>query len=518
MKRRANTIFVNSISTYARMGLGMVLTLLTTRTTLDVLAENHQTAKEIFGIFMLLTSIAATVQFLNESTQQALVRFLAISIHEQDYQQSKQLFNSGWLMNAVIGSSMAAVLVVLSPWIVSSFNIPQGLHAQANGVIWVLALGQVSNSMTQAWGAGLIAEDRYVLGNILGFTQQVLILIGTILLRFFPVNPLIGLSLAWIVPPVVIGALLAVWLAVNNPHLRLDWHSVRWKDCKQLFSLGGWSSLISFTSSLYERTDQIIINIFLGPVFNAAYAVVIQMGNAVSRLVTAMTSVLLPTASRIAATGSLWEKQQLIIRTTRYVLTLAVPCAVGMTIFRQEIIELWLGKGFKEAVDILPLTIFLVFCRIPILVTWPYLTATNQLKLPALTMLLDGVINVVLSVLYVKVFDLGLAGVVLGTLSTNLIRFGFFQIPFVAKLIELPVSQYWKKGYGLPAISMLWLTPTLFLIHWFKLPGAPTISLLILTALAYAVWTWLRIFDEYERKLFLDIFNRISRKNRVQDN
>ncbi len=517
MKRRASVIFINSLSSYARMGLGMVISLLTTRSALNVLGGDHQAAKEIFGVFMLLTSITATVQFLNDSTQQALVRFLAISIHNQDQQKTQQLFNSGWVMCVAIGTSIAVILAALAPWLVSSFNIPASFDDQATYVIWIIALGQIINSIAQPWGAALVAEDRYAVGNVLISIQQAATLISINLLHFIPVSPLLGLSIAWTLPNIVFGCLPIVCLAIQKPVFRLDFRCVSWKDCKQLFSLGGWSSLITFASSLYERTDQILINLFLGPVFNAAYAVVIQLGNSIIRLVTALTSVLLPTASRIADRGSTWEKQQLIIRTTQYVVTLAVPCAVGITIFRQEIIELWLGRGFQEAVNVLPLTIFLIFCRIPILVTWPYLTATNQLKQPALAMLLDGVINVVLSILYVKAFNLGLAGVVLGTLSTNLVRFSVFQIPFVARSINLPVAQYWKKGYVKASLSIVWLLPSLYLIHWLHLPGVATILLLALTAIAYAVWVWFIVFDSFEQKLFLGMVDRLLRRRPTQN-
>lgn len=518
MKRRASVIFINSLSTYARMGISMLLGLFITRTALNILAENSSAPKEVFGIFMLLISISTAVQFLNESTQQVIVRFLAISLQNRDWHETKQLFNSSWVMSTVIGSSIAIIMGVLAPWIVIPFNIPTELITSAKYVVWLSALAQGINAISQPWYATLGAEDRYTLINFLNVLQQVLILAGLNLLRFLPVDLLVGMCIAWLIPGVLIAVLLATWISLQKPFLRLDWRFVRWQDCKKIFSLGGWSSLIGFASTLYERTDQILINLLLGPAFNAIYAVVIQLGSAMNRLVTSLTTVLLPTASRISDSGSIWEKQQLILRSTRYVLTLALPAAFGIAIFRREIIELWLGKGFEEAIAILPLTMFLVFCRIPIFVTWPYLTATNQLKLPALAILLDGICNVFLSIWYVKEFNLGLAGIVLGTLSTNLIRFTLFQIPLVARLIELPVSQYWLKGYTRPIIPMLWLIPTLWLIESSKLSGTITISLLILCGFLYTISVWLWLFDEYERKLFLDMLHHVLRSKKSQTN
>ena len=264
MKRRAGVIFLNSLSTYARMGISMFLSLFITRTALDVLAQNSPAAKEVFGIFMLLISTSTAIQFLNESTQQAMVRFLSISLQNRDWHQTKQLFNNGWLMSTVIGSSIAVVMAILAPWIITCFNIPEELIAQAKYVVWLSALAQVINAVSQPWYAALSAEERYTLVNVLSVLQQFLILIGLNLLRFLPVNLLVGMTLVWLTPGAIIGILLAGWLTLKKPFLRLDWHVINWQDSKKLFSLGGWSSVIGFASNLYERTDQILINLLLG--------------------------------------------------------------------------------------------------------------------------------------------------------------------------------------------------------------------------------------------------------------
>jgi O-antigen/teichoic acid export membrane protein len=517
MKSRASIIFVNSLSSYIRMGVGMILSLMITRTTLDVLAQKTSVAKELFGVFMLLTSITTAIQFLNNSTSQAMVSLMAVSLHKGDYEETKRFFNSGWVMSTGIGSSIAILMAVLAPWIVASFNVPEGLVTAAKYVVYLSAVSQVMIAITQPWSSFLGAQDRYTLINILAVSQQILTLLGLNLLHFLPFDLLINLSLVWLAPSIVVGILQAAWM-MRKSFLRLNWRYVSYQESKQLFSLGGWSSLISFTSNLYERTDQILINLLLGPAFNTFYAVVIQLGNSVNRLVTAITGVLLPTASKIVASGTPWEKKELIIRSTRYVLILAMPSAFGICIFRREIIELWLGKGFEEAITVLPFTMFLVFSRIPIFVTWPYLTAANQLKLPALAMLFDGIINVALSILYVKTFNLGLVGIVLGTLSTNLIRFTCFQIPFVARLVKLSISEYWLSGYGRPSVPMLWLVPSICFLQSLNLAYSTTISLLIFIALMYLISVWFCVFDEYEHKIFTNMLNQLIRNKKNSSN
>jgi O-antigen/teichoic acid export membrane protein len=513
MRPRADTILINSISSYARMGISMVLGLLITRRALEILSQTSPIAKETFGVFMLLISVATATQFLNESTQQAMVRFLSISLHNEDPHSTQRWFNSGWVMSTTISGFVALVMVVAAPWIVSAFNIPAAMVAPAQLMIRLAALTQTINATTQPWSAALSADDRYTLLNILFVVQQGLTLSGLQLLPVLPVDPLIGLSLVWFIPSIVVGIVLAVWVALQKPFLRLNWQFVQWQDCQQLFALGGWSSVIGLASNLYERTDQILINLLIGPTGNAIYAIAVQLGGALNRLVTSFTSVLLPTAARVATSGSMTDKQQLIVSSTRYVLILALPCAVGVALFRREIIELWLGKGFEPAITILPLTILLMLCRIPIFVTWPYLTAANRLQLPAIAIFCDGSVNVLLSIAYVKIFDLGLAGIVLGTLSTNLVRFIFFQIPFVARLVELPLSRYWIEGYTKPMLSVIWLVPLLWWLQSHQFSFAITLIGLLAIGVFYFGYIWFYVLNNDERKLILSLLNKQLQPN-----
>jgi O-antigen/teichoic acid export membrane protein len=507
VKNSSLTVLINSLSSYARMGVSLVLGLLITRTALNVLTQTTANPQEVFGVFMLLLSLSTATQFINESIQQALIRFLTLSLHQADELQTKRWFSSGWVMSAVIGSAIALGMVGLAPYLIAGFNIPAPLIAPAQFMIRIAALVQVCNALSQPWAAGLGADDRYTLINIMAVVQQLITWLGLCFLPLLPYEPLIGLSLAWLLPSALIGAVLAGWVGYQKPLFRVDWRYIRWQDCQKLFALGGWSSLIGLASNLYERADQVLINLLLGPAANAIYAITIQMGGALNRLVTSFTSVLLPTASRVAAGDSPLAKQQLILRSTRYALTLALPCVCGVAIFRREIIEFWLGDGFELAIAVLPFTLLLVLCRMPIFVTWPYLTATNQLKLPALAIFLDGVCNIFLSIWYVKALNLGLFGIILGTLSTNLVRFIGFQIPFVMRLVALPPWQYWKQAYARPLSLMLGLVPILWVLESWQVPAGFTLILLGGAGIGYALAVWYWVLDQDEQKLFASLLH-----------
>jgi O-antigen/teichoic acid export membrane protein len=262
-------------------------------------------------------------------------------------------------------------------------------------------------------------------------------------------------------------------------------------------------------TSLYERTDQVLINLLLGPTFNAYYGVVVQLQSYVSSLVGALNGVLLPTATRLSVSGSDWERQQLLLRATRYALLLAIPVVSVLTVVRRPLVRAWLGPGFDAAADVLPLGMLIVLLRAPNAVTWPALTAMNRLKWPALVLLADAVANVVLSIVYVRVLGLGLAGVFLGTLSASTLRFAFFQGPYTARLTGLPPRRYWREGLGPPVLGLLFLAPASLAIERLAAGVPGTFALLALVNAAYAVGVWRWIFDPFERALAERSFARI---------
>lgn len=514
MGERATVILTNSLTTYARMGANFLIGLLITRVTLSWLGVTSPPAAESFGVFVLLMSVMSTSLFLNESLQKASVRYLTICFHKSDIDTMRRFFHASWVMSALFGVVIGVCIFILAPSLISLFNVSPSLSHQAIRAMQIAACSHAAASILQPWTASLLAQDRYTLNNFLSTLQQFLILVGLIALNFvsthFAGGPLVQLAIVWLIPGALIPLGTAVYVHLKNPLLRLNLKFLSWSECLQVISLGGWSTVVGLGSSLYERLDQVIINLFLGPIFNTFYGVVVQLENYVSRIVTALSEVILPTATRLGATGSRWEKQQLVVRATRYALTLALPCAAGIIVFRNEIIETWLGKGYTEAIYILPLAMLLMSLRVPMFITWPYLTAVNKLKWPAVALLIDALVNIPLSILYVQIFDLGLFGVVLGTLSTNSVRFILFQSPYISRQLEMSVWKYWNEAYTRPLISAALFFAVLFGIEWGSLSLVMTTLAIVLASALYALSVWYLILEEYEQNLFLGLVRNLG--------
>lgn len=508
MAGRAERIFFNSLSSYGRMLLGLFLGLATTRAALAVLSTDPATAKALFGVFALVLAVSTASTLLNESVRQAVVRHLAL-VAPGDGDAVRRVLSTGFVLALTSGLLASSTIVLAAPWLVSLFVVPPEVEAHAVACVRIFGVAHGLTALAIPWLAALRARDWFALENFLLVGQQATILLLVLGLGSLSTHTLPSLAIAYAGPPVVVAWILAALMALSEPTHRVRLEHVSRDTARGLFSLGGWWGLMGAATSLYERTDQILINLLLGPTFNAYYGVLVQLQTYVSSLVGAVSGVLLPTATRLNARGSEWDRQQFLLRATRYALLIAIPVTSLVTVLRRPLVHAWLGSGFDAVADILPLGMLLVLLRAPGAITWPYLAAADRLKWPTLVLVLDGVTNVGLSIFYVRVLELGLAGVLLGTISTSALRFALFQAPYVARLTGLTAARYWREGVGRPALSLALLAPALFLIHELDVGVAAASVLVALTGTAYAIGVWQWIFDPFERALAERVFARL---------
>ena len=508
MAGRAERILVNTLSTYGRMLIGLLLGLATTRAALAALSPEAARAKALFGVFALLLALSTASSLLNDSLRQALVRYLAL-IPSDDRVATRRMLSTGFALATGAGLVASAVMVLAAPWLVSLLVVPEPLTFQAVQCVRIFGVSHGLNAAAVPWLAALRSRDRFALENFTLVGQQMAILLLVMLVGTLSQDTLAGIAFAYATPPVVGAWLLAGTMAIRDDSCRIRVSFISKDAAREVLALGGWSGLISVATSLYERTDQILVNVFLGPTFNAYYGVVSQLQSYASSLVGAVNGVLLPTATKLSVAGTEWERQQFLLRTTRYSLFIAIPVTIVVTTLRKPLIHAWLGPGFEVAADVLPLGMLLVLLRAPNAVTWPYLTAANRLGIPALVLLVDGVTNVLLSIVYVRVFHLGLAGVFMGTISTSVLRFVLFQGPYTARLTGISPWRYWREGMGWPIVVLIPLAPTLFGIRRLDIGFLGTLLLLSIVGGAYAVGVWRWVFDSFERTLAERFFARI---------
>jgi O-antigen/teichoic acid export membrane protein len=205
---------------------------------------------------------------------------------------------------------------------------------------------------------------------------------------------------------------------------------------KPLLLFGGAVTLAQLADFLYAPIDFILINRLLDPTAAAAYLPAIQIDAGLLLLVTGMAAVLLPRAALAHAGNDATLLRTYYIRGTLastlvLIVAAALVWALSPTIFR-----LWLGDDAPATRAILPLLLIHTVAGGSSAVGRAILLGMGRVKAFTIAALLAGVVNVVLSYCFVRYLNLGLHGIVLGTIIAVVGRCLIWQPWYVMRCLR----------------------------------------------------------------------------------
>ncbi len=338
------------------------------------------------------------------------------------------------LIYALLGVVVLGVGCALATFLPSQLKTA---HVDASTIRCVLILTAVTFAIRltcQPFGAILAAFARYDLTNSLAVVSQ----IGS------AVAMVVALKLGWGLTGMAIGTLI-VGAATQCGQFLLAHHvftdlslSLRLFDRSLISSLSSFSlSLIAINGArqLTQYGIVLFMGMILGPALVAVYSIADSVIRKTSMLTKGVSSVVMPIASRLDASGD----RDAILRMSTVVSRIMQVSAMFVfsvcLIHGRDIIELWIGEGYGNKV-------YLVLCvlaaaNVATLVSGglpSVLTGMGELRILRRLMIVDSVLCVVLSLLLMNVY--GVVGAAGGILAVRLVTHSVI-LPFVVcRLVE----------------------------------------------------------------------------------
>jgi O-antigen/teichoic acid export membrane protein len=187
---------------------------------------------------------------------------------------------------------------------------------------------------------------------------------------------------------------------------------------------------------LYAPTDCILIERFLGAEFVAYYSPALQIDAALLLLVSGIAVVLYPKSAIAHAAGDVQRLKRYYVRGT--LISFAMLLVASLTIWLSSgwIFTLWFGVDMPQTRAILPLLLVHTVIGGSSAVGRSVLLAVGKAKQFTVAVLLAGVTNVLLSWLLVRSTNLGLKGIVLGTIIVVVVRCALWMPWYVWRTLK----------------------------------------------------------------------------------
>ena len=424
----------NTMFLYFRMFLIMGVSLYTSRVILQALGV------EDYGIYNVVGGIVTMFSFLNGSLGAATSRYITFELGRKDYKKLNKIFNVALVSHIFIGLIIVVLAETIGLWFFyEKMIIPD---ERLDAAFWVYQISILSSliTLTQVpYNATLIAHENMKVYAYVGMVEVIIKLLIVYLLIIAPFDKLIFYAILLFLLNVGLITFYRIYCIKRYPesHINICRDKVLYKD---MFKYAG-SDLIGNISVLAQGQGlNLLLNVFFGPVVNAARAVAYQVQGAVTQFGNNFMTAVRPQIIKLYAQGEIKEMFKLVYLSSNFSFYLMWLLILPLCLEADYVLSLLLGEYPDHSVSFLILVFIL--CLIQTLKTprTIVLHATGKLFLA----------NVVIGTLLCCAFPLAYVFLKMGgepesvfwAANITMLLSEFISVFIVRKYVEYNIADY----------------------------------------------------------------------------
>ena len=497
----------NTLVLYVRMLFTMGISLFTSRVILQTLGV------EDYGISSVVGGVISMFTFINAAMVSSTQRYLNFELVRGDANQLRSVFSTSLQIHALIALAIIVLSETVGLWFLNEkLVIPEARMTAAMWVYQCSILSCAVSIMSTPYNAVIVAHEKMSAFAYISILDVSLKLLVVYLLVVLPFDKLIILAILNLLVQLFIRYIYTLYC---HRHFPESYFQFRFNKTlfKEMFGFAGWSFWGNLAAILYTQGLNMMLNIFFGPIVNAARGIAVQVQSAVQQFVGGFQTALNPQITKNYASNNLPQMHSLMFRSARFSFLLLFFLSLPVLMETNFILTLWLKTVPDDAV---------IFTQIMICISLIYTTANpciiaNQAtgKVKIYQMVVGGILLLILPISYV-VLKLGAPAY-----SVFIVHFciesvaQFSRMYMLRKLIHLPLWQYMKNIY-IPIVSTVIIAIILPLVvrmqvseGWLRFLAVGFTCVLSVGASSYFIG-----FTKQERVFFLDKILRLLRNKR----
>jgi O-antigen/teichoic acid export membrane protein len=332
-------IIVNTIAQYAKAVINIGLSLYSTRLILDALSITD------FGIYAVVGAVVAMLGFITNSLVITTQRYISFYHGRGDRAYVSKIFNNSLLLHVVFGLTIAAILILLKPWLFSGvLNIPPSRIATAGNVYFITIAILFVTISTAPFKALFIARENIVYIAVVEVCDGIIKLLFAISLAYISADRLLIYAMMMCCIQILnylAFALYGRW-RFEECHLRIHLHGISTDILRQLMGFASWTIYSMGTLTARNQGIAIIINHFVGTVANAAYGISAQVNAAIFFVSSSIINAMNPQIIKAEGEGNRKRVLQLAGQESKYSTILLSLAAIPMLAELPDILSIWL--------------------------------------------------------------------------------------------------------------------------------------------------------------------------------
>jgi len=327
----------NTLMLYFRMLLIMGVSLYTVRIVLDALLGVVD-----YGIFNVVAGVVTMFSFLGGTMTSASQRFFSFELGRNDQEKLRKTFSTTLTIYGIIALLIVLITETIGLWFLNhKMVIPADRMVAARWVYHFSILSFVMTVITIPYQSVLIAREKMNVYAYMSILEVLLKLLVVYLLIFFSTDKLKLYAVLTFVSTLIITFLYRIYCLkkFDEATFKFSWDK---KLLTEILSYAGWNMIGAIANILKANGTNILLNLFFGPVINAARGISYQIGSAVNSFIINFYMAVRPQITKAYAAGDYKYYMQLVFRSSKYSYFLLLLLSLPLMLETDFILTIWL--------------------------------------------------------------------------------------------------------------------------------------------------------------------------------
>lgn len=348
------TIARNTMFMYFRMIFVLVIALFTSRINLQSLGIVD------YGIYGVVGGFVSMFAIFSNSLSASISRFIAFELGKGDSNRLKRVFSTSVSIQICIAVILMFSAEIAGYWFLHyKMVIPED---RVYAATWVLHCSVISfgvNLISVPYNAAIVAHEKMSAFAYISIYEVVAKLAICYMLFVSPIDRLILWAVMLVVLQVSIRIIYGIYCGKRFDECKYQ-PIVDKTLLKEISGFAGWSMVGLVALTCYTQGLNMLLNVFFGPIVNAARSIAVQVQSAVQGFSTNLQVAINPQIIKNYANADLQRVHYLIFSGTRYCFYLLLFLSLPIVMETPMILKIWLGEYPEHTVNFIRLILIII--------------------------------------------------------------------------------------------------------------------------------------------------------------
>ena len=393
-------------------------------------------------LYNVVGGIVIMFSLISTSLSASVSRYLAFELGTENYQRLKSIFSTALIIHIALAILILLFAETIGVWFLNNYmNIPPNRMFAANWVFQFSIISFMFGVISVPYNASIISHERMKAFAYIGMLDVLLRLGAVLCIAYITIwkDKLIVYSLLLVCISILLQSIYIIYCRINFKECRLKAQLNR-NLLKELTSFAGWNFIGSSSGLLKDQGVNILLNIFCGPVINAARGISYAVNGAITSFAHNFMTAINPQITKSYAARNYKYMMSLIERGSRFSFYILLLLALPFLIETDFILTLWLKKYPVEAILFVRLVLILSMIDILSNTLITLQLATGKIKNYQIVVGGMMLMNFPLSYLVLKLGAIPQATLIVGIVISLCCL--FLRLLFLKQMVHLDIKQY----------------------------------------------------------------------------